>query len=88
MLACFHPPHGAVAIQPGRPTGPCGSARRLSRLPPGYPVQGNLLELFPRSVWEVRLPRGPVEGRTLTFLVVAAGRSGTRPVRSEVSVSP
>lgn len=35
----------------------CAAARRLIRLPASYPVQKNLLSVFPHSVWSVMLPR-------------------------------
>jgi hypothetical protein len=88
VLVCFHPPHGAAAaLRPDGPTGPCAHAALLTRLPPGYPVQKNLLEVFPNSVWEVRLPTRTGDRGALTLLVVAAGRAGWGQIRNEISVN-
>jgi hypothetical protein len=88
VLVCFHPPRdAAAAMQPDGPTGPCTHAALLTRLPPSYPVQKNLLEVFPNSVWKVRLPTGTAAPGSRTFLVVALGRPGWGQARSGVTVS-
>jgi hypothetical protein len=74
-------------MQPDGPTGPCTPATRLTRLPPSYPLQKNLLELFPDSVWKVKLPTGTAAHGSLTFLVVALGRPGWGQTRSEITVN-
>ena len=87
VLVCFRPPGGATAaMQPNAPTGPCGHAARLTQLRPSYPVQRNLLELFPNSVWRVTLPPGTRSHGALVFLVVASGTSSYGQVRNEVTV--
>jgi hypothetical protein len=88
VLACFHPPHdAAAAMRPDGPTGPCTHAALLTRLPPSYPVQKNLLEVFPNSVWKVKLPAGTSDHAALAFLVVAVGRPGQGQIRSEITVN-
>ena len=87
VLTCFHPPHNPVtAMQPHGPTGPCTHAALLTRLPSSYPVQKNLLEVFPHSVWRVKLPTGAGDHGALVFLVVADGTAGQGDVRSEITV--
>lgn len=88
VLVCFHPPADeTAALQANGPTGPCARAVLLTRLPARYPVQKNLLEVFPRAVWKINLPaRSRHDGR-LVFLVVADGRSNFPPARSELNMS-
>ena len=86
VLICFHPPHDATAaLQPNGPTGRCTRAARLTRLPSSYPVQRNLLEVFPRSVWEVKLPTGTRDHGAPVVLVVAFGTPGRGQIRSEIT---
>lgn len=88
VLVCFHPPQNATAaMQPNGPTGPCTHGARLTRLPSRYPVQKNLLELFPHSVWEVKLPTGTGDHGALVFLVVAVGTPSEGQIRSEITVN-
>ena len=83
VLVCFQPPHNAAAaMQPNGPTGQCTPAARLTRLPSRYPVQKNLLEVFPNSVWKVKLPTR-TSGHV--FLVVAFGSHGQ--IRNEITVN-
>lgn len=87
VLVCFHPPSNPVAaLQPSSPTGPCTSAARLTRLPSSYPVQRNLLEVFPKSVWMVKLPaRAAADDGP--FLIVAFGTSGQGQMRNEITLN-
>jgi hypothetical protein len=88
VLVCFHPPHGVnAAMQPDGPTGPCAHAALLTRLPPRYPVQKNLLEVFPKGVWEITLPAGTRSHGALVFLVVAFGTSRYGQARNEITVN-
>jgi hypothetical protein len=88
VLVCFHPPADVIAaLRPDGPTGPCAHAARLTRLPPGYPVQKNLLEVFPNSVWKVELPTGRRYRTPLTILVVAVGTSRFPQARNEITVA-
>jgi hypothetical protein len=88
VLVCFHPPHNAAAaMQPNGPTGPCTHAALLTRVPSRYPVQKNLLELFPNSVWKVKLPTGTGDHGALVFLVVAFGTPSQGQIRSEITVN-
>jgi hypothetical protein len=88
VLVCFHPPHNpTVAMQPNGPTGPCTHAARLTRLPSSYPVQKNLLEVFPNSVWKVKLPTGTNDHRPLVALVVAFGTPSHGQIRNEITVN-
>lgn len=76
VLVCFHPPANlTAALQPNGPTGPCTHASLLTRLPRRYPVQKNLLEVFPKGVWEIKLPAGTRNHGDLVFLVIAHGTS-------------
>lgn len=88
VLVCFHPPpDSTAAMQPNGPTGPCARAARMTRLPSRYPVQKNLLEVFPDSVWRVKLPsRTPAHG-TVVLLAIAYGTSNHSQVRSEFTVN-
>jgi hypothetical protein len=86
-LVCFHPPALSVAGQVNGPTGPCTSARLLTRLPPGYPVQPNLLEVFPKGVWEIKLPNGNRKHGSLAFLVVAYNNFRYGQQRTEFTVT-
>ncbi len=86
VLVCFHPPANLnTAMQPNGPTGPCTHATLLNRLPVHYPVQKNLLELFPKGVWEIKLPADVRIQGTLKLLVVPHGPFGPGP-RSELTV--
>jgi hypothetical protein len=88
VLVCLHPPHSTTAaLRPGGPTGPCTDAALLTRLPTNYPVQRNLLEVFPNSVWEVKLPTGTPDHGALTFLVIAVGQTGWGQTRNEITES-
>ena len=88
VLVCFHPPrNAAAAMQPNGPTGPCTHAARLIRLPPSYPVQKNLLEVFPKSVWAVKLPTATRSHGAIVFLVVAFGTPSQGQVRSEITAN-
>ncbi len=88
VLVCFHPSDNATAaMQPNGPTGPCTHAARLTRLPSSYPVQRNLLELFPNSVWKVKLPTGAGGHGALVFLVVAFGTPSWGQVRNEIALN-
>ncbi len=88
VLVCFHPPGNATAaMQPNGPTGPCTPAARLIRLPSSFPVQKNLLEVFPNSVWKVKLPTGTGDHRAIVFLVVAFGTPGQGQIRNEITVN-
>jgi hypothetical protein len=88
VLVCFHPPRNATAaMQPNGPTGPCTHAARLTRLPPSYPVQKNLLEVFPKSVWKVKLPTGTGDHAALVVLVVAFGTPSQGQIRNEITVN-
>jgi hypothetical protein len=88
VLVCFHPPdHATAVMQPNGPTGPCTHATRVTRLPPSYPVQKNLLEVFPNSVWKVSLPAGTGNHRALVFLVVAFGTPRQGQTRNEITVN-
>jgi hypothetical protein len=73
-------------MQPNGPTGPCSHATLLTRLPTGYPVQRNLLEVFPKGVWEIRLPVEARSHQPLKFLVIARNARGEGP-RNELTVS-
>jgi hypothetical protein len=87
VLVCFHPPADLnAAMQPKGPTGPCTHATLLTRLPPQYPVQKNLLELFPKSLWETSLPAKSRNPETHRFLVIPHGPWGDGP-RSELMVT-
>jgi hypothetical protein len=87
VLVCFHPPADLnAAMQPNGPTGPCTHATLLTRLPPHFPVQKNLLELFPKGVWETRLPVKSRNQGTQKFLVIPHGSSGDG-LRSELIVT-
>ena len=87
VLVCFHPPdNAAAAMQPNGPTGPCTHAALLTRLPSRYPVQKNLLEVFPHSVWKVKLPTATGDHGPLVFLVVAFGTPSQGQIRSEITV--
>lgn len=89
VRVCFHPPpDAAAAMRPNGPTGPCTDAARLTRLPAGYPVQKNLLEIFPSSVWRVKLPTVTGNHRALVFLVVAFGTSSHGQARNEITLNP
>jgi hypothetical protein len=84
---CFHPPANLnLALQPHGPTGPCTSATLLNRLPPHFPVQKDLLEMFPSGVWEVRLPPGSASRTDLKFLVVPHSSWGDG-LRTELTVN-
>ena len=88
VLVCFHPPHNATAaMQPNGPTGRCTHAARLTRLPSSYPVQKNLLEVFPNSVWKVKLPTGTGDHGALVFLVVAFGTPSQGQIRNEITLN-
>jgi hypothetical protein len=88
VLACFHPPNNATAArQPNGPTGPCTHATRLTQLPSSYPVQKNLLEVFPNSVWKVKLPTGTDNHGALVVLVVAFGTPSFGQIRNEITVN-
>ena len=88
VLVCFHPPADAIAaLQTNGPTGSCTHATLLTRLPPRYPVQKNLLEVFPKAVWEIRLPAGFRHQRHPVFLVVADGSSNFPPDRTELNLN-
>jgi len=88
VLVCFHPPHNeTAAMQPNGPTGPCTHAARLTRLPSSYPVQKNLPEVFPNSVWKVKLPTGTGDHGALVFLVVAFGTRSWGQSRNEITVN-
>jgi hypothetical protein len=88
VLVCFHGSHdAAAAMQADGLTGPCTRAALLTRLPPSYPVQKNLLELFPNSVWKVKLPTDTADHGAFAFLVVALGRPGQGQIRSEITVN-
>jgi hypothetical protein len=87
VLVCFHPPADLnAAMQPKGPTGPCTHATLLTRLPPDYPVQKNLLELFPKGVWEIKLPVKSRNQGTQKFLVIPHGSLGDG-LRSELIVT-
>lgn len=88
VLVCFHPPgNPTAALKPNGPTGPCVQAARLTRLPSSYPVQKNLLEVFPHSVWKVKLPTGTGDRGALVFLVVAFGTPSWGQVRNEITLN-
>jgi hypothetical protein len=88
VLVCFHPPANlSVAVGVNGPTGPCTRATLLTRLPPGYPVQRNLLEVFPKGVWEIKLPNGNRRHGTIVFLVVAYNHFRYGQERSELTVT-
>jgi hypothetical protein len=88
VLVCFKPPSNlSAALQPHGPTGPCTHAAPLARLPPRYPVQKNLLELFPKGIWEITLPAGKRSPGTRVFLVVAFGTSRYDQARTEITVN-
>lgn len=76
VLTCFKPPSNqSAALQPNGPTGPCTHATLVTRLPPRYPIQKNLLELLPKSVWKITLPAGWHRTSPLVVLLVASGTS-------------
>lgn len=88
VLVCFHPPDNpAAAMQPNGPTGPCTHTTLLTRLPSSYPVQKNLLEVFPHSVWKVKLPTDTGAHGALVFLVVAFGTPSHGQIRNEITVN-
>jgi hypothetical protein len=88
VLVCFDPPANlTVAMQPNGPTGPCSNADRLSRLPARWPVQRNLLELFPNSVWVIKLPAGTPSHAAQPVLVVALGTAGNSQIRDEITLN-
>lgn len=88
VLVCFHPPANPTAVmQPNGRTGPCTPAARLTRLPRRYPVQKNLLEVFPNSVWRVTLPTSTPGHGAIGFLVIAYGTPGQGQVRNELTVN-
>lgn len=88
VLVCFNPPSNlAAALQQHGPTGPCTHAALLARLPPRYPVQKNVLELFPKGVWETTLPASKRGQGGLVFLVVALGTSRYGQARTEMTVN-
>lgn len=88
VLVCFHPPaNPTVAMQPNGPTGPCTQAARLTRLPRGHPVQKNLLQVFPNSVWRVTLPTSTRAHGAVSFLVIAYGTPGQGQARSELTMN-
>ncbi len=61
--------------------------RGCSRLPSSYPVQKNLLEVFPNGVWQVKLPAGTGDRGTHVVLVVAVGAPGEGQIRSEITLN-
>jgi hypothetical protein len=74
-------------MQPNGPTGPCTHAVRLTQLPSSYPVQKNLLDVFPNSVWKVKLPTGTNDHGPLAVLVVAFGTPSHGQTRNEITVN-
>jgi hypothetical protein len=62
----------------------CTYARLLTALPRSYPVQRNLLQVFYRSVWAVRLPHPAARHGSVTAVIsmIGFGRWGnsTQPV--------
>lgn len=84
VLVCRYPPSGlTAALQPHGPTGPCTQATKVTRLPPHYPVQKNLLQvMFPSSIWKVRLTPG-----ARRFVVIAYGRPGWGQIRNGFTLS-
>jgi hypothetical protein len=88
VLVCFKPPSNlSAALRPNGPTGPCTHATLLTRLPARYPVPKNLLEVFPKGVWEIRLPAGTRNHADRVFLVVALGTSRFPQARNEITVN-
>lgn len=88
VLVCFKPPSDlTAALQPNGPTGPCTHATLLTRLPPRYPGQKNLLELFPNGIWNITLPAWTRSHGPLVFLVVATGTSRFPQARNEITVN-
>ncbi len=86
VLVCLHPPSGTIAaIQPNAPAGPCTPAVPVTKLPAGWPVQRNLLEIFPNSIWMVRLPPGTPSHRR-QVLVIAIGTRGQGEVRNVITL--
>ena len=53
----------------------CRYARLLTSLPSSYPVQSNLLEIFPKGVWLTIIPTAARDHYPLNFAVTAY-RSG------------
>jgi hypothetical protein len=62
----------------------CAPAQLLSALPASYPVQKNLLSVFPHSVWSVTLPRS-ADPYTLSF--VATARNAEWTVRNSFTLN-
>jgi hypothetical protein len=89
VLVCFHPPGNAIAaLRRHGPTGPCTHAALLTRLPPGYRGQRNLLEIFPNAIWQVKLPVGARDNGKLLMLVVATGTGRWGQMRNEITLNP
>ncbi|MGC9221888.1 MAG: hypothetical protein ACP5H2_11160 [Solirubrobacteraceae bacterium] len=88
VLVCFHPPSNlSKALQVDGPTGPCEHATLVTKLPAHYPAQKNLLEAFPKGIWETKIPDGAASRGMLKLVVVPYGRAG-HGMRSELTVAP
>jgi hypothetical protein len=77
VRVCFHTPAVFSAGHQVRPAATsCAPARLLRSLPASYPVQKNLLSVFPHSVWSVTLPR-KADPHTLSIVTTARNSAWT-----------
>lgn len=87
VRVCFPPPTELqLALQPHGPTGPCTKATLPNRLPPHFPVQADILQMFPKGIWKVRLPPHTPSPTGLTLLVVPHSNWGYG-LRTELTVN-